>query len=456
MKKLYIIVALLATLSLNAQALFEIKDASDNAVFEIANDGLRVFNLGDTMLVISTSEAKIDLSNSKDKALSRSFSVTTSSSKKSGLIDVLEVTTDNTIMREGGLGDQYTNFSPDNLFLGLKAGQNNVSGINNIFIGNESGTLNYYGDDNIYIGYQAGYRNDYASENVFIGNYAGYNNYSDDPPPYGSMNAFVGTYAGYSHIDGFLNTFLGYRAGEDNRGARENTYVGGYAGSNNNASENVAIGVSAGNSNLTGSGNVFLGYKAGFSEMGSDKLYIDNSNTTTPLIHGDFATDILTVNGTLKVGTIELKDLGSTSLGIDGDIIQYSTTSVYDLGNNVAGEYWDDVVGDDFINHAKFDSKSEIKNVDSGLGKILKLRPITYKSDRKRFDLIPAEVEKIIPEAVISQDIDVDHKTGQLIVTEVEKGMVYNQLIPVLIKSIQEQQEIIEKLEIRIVELENK
>ena len=86
-------------LTLNAQALFEIKDASNNPVFEIANDGLRVFNLGDTMLVISTSEAQINLNNSKDKALSRSFSVTTSSSKKSGLIDVLEVTTSSTTLK---------------------------------------------------------------------------------------------------------------------------------------------------------------------------------------------------------------------------------------------------------------------------------------------------------------------------------------------------------------------
>jgi hypothetical protein len=43
----------------------------------------------------------------------------------------------------------------------------------------------------------------------------------------------------------------------------------------------------------------FIGFEAGFNETGSGKLYIDNSNTTTPLIYGDFSADALTVNGSL-------------------------------------------------------------------------------------------------------------------------------------------------------------
>jgi len=48
---------------------------------------------------------------------------------------------------------------------------------------------------------------------------------------------------------------------------------------------------------------VFIGYQAGYSETGSDKLYVDNSNTTTPLIYGDFSADEIIVNGSLGVGT---------------------------------------------------------------------------------------------------------------------------------------------------------
>ena len=47
--------------------------------------------------------------------------------------------------------------------------------------------------------------------------------------------------------------------------------------------------------------NVFVGYQAGYNETGSNKLYIDNSNTSTPLIHGDFDTDKVTINGNMTV-----------------------------------------------------------------------------------------------------------------------------------------------------------
>jgi hypothetical protein len=70
---------------------------------------------------------------------------------------------------------------------------------------------------------------------------------------------------------------------------------------NTTGSQNTVFGKQAGYSNLTGSGNVFLGYQAGYNETGSNKLYIDNSNTSTPLIHGDFDTNKVTINGDMTV-----------------------------------------------------------------------------------------------------------------------------------------------------------
>ena len=51
----------------------------------------------------------------------------------------------------------------------------------------------------------------------------------------------------------------------------------------------------------TGSGNIFLGYKAGYNETGSNKLYIENSDATTPLIFGDFAADSIRINGSVTI-----------------------------------------------------------------------------------------------------------------------------------------------------------
>jgi len=95
----------------------------------------------------------------------------------------------------------------------------------------------------------------------------------------------------------------------------QNTYYGVSAGTKTTTGEcNVAIGSCAFNKNLTGAGNVAVGYNAmsnntggtgnvgigncaGFYELGSDKLYISNTNTSRPLICGDFLNKTLTVNG---------------------------------------------------------------------------------------------------------------------------------------------------------------
>lgn len=103
----------------------------------------------------------------------------------------------------------------------------------------------------------------------------------------GQKNAYYGDNAGGSNITGSNNTMIGTVAGQFNNGGSNNTIIGGYAGRNN----------------LTGSGNVFLGFAAGENEIGSSKLYIDNSSTASPLIYGDFNANILTVNGNVGIGT---------------------------------------------------------------------------------------------------------------------------------------------------------
>jgi hypothetical protein len=121
MKK-YIITIFLLSISLTAETLFEVKDSSNNKVLDVSTDGLRILNNGDTLMVISPAGVRVNLDNSSTKALSRTFAVTTTASKNKGLNRVLEVGTQSTTMREGVAGDEYTDLSPLNIFLGLKAG----------------------------------------------------------------------------------------------------------------------------------------------------------------------------------------------------------------------------------------------------------------------------------------------------------------------------------------------
>ena len=104
----------------------------------------------------------------------------------------------------------------------------------------------------------------------------------------GNTNAFFGHMAGFNNA-GLNNTFIGWQSGFGNTGGVNNTFIGRRSGFGNE----------------TGSGNVFLGYNAGASagSTTSNQLYIDNSDTTSPLIWGDFQNDILSVNGDVGIGT---------------------------------------------------------------------------------------------------------------------------------------------------------
>jgi hypothetical protein len=102
---------------------------------------------------------------------------------------------------------------------------------------------------------------------------------------------------------------------------------------------NTAIGERAGYSLVTGSSNVFLGYNAGYYETGSNKLYIANSNTTTPLIQGDFSTGILTVYKSLignEAGDVD-GDFRWETDTYDGIFLDASNNSIV-LMSNVAGK----------------------------------------------------------------------------------------------------------------------
>jgi len=76
---------------------------------------------------------------------------------------------------------------------------------------------------------------------------------------------------------------------------------------NNSGGHNIAIGFKAGHSNYNGSTSIFLGTCAGYNETTGNKLYIANSETTTPLIYGDFAAGCAIVHGAFKTS-------GDTSL----------------------------------------------------------------------------------------------------------------------------------------------
>jgi hypothetical protein len=135
-----------------------------------------------------------------------------------------------------------------------------------------------------------------SGKSVFIGQSAGLNDDLTD-----NENVYVGYEAGTTNTTGNSNQFLGKFSARNNLTGSFNTAFGGLALYNNSTgNNNLAIGNFSGY-NVLGTGNVMLGYGAGFNETGSNKLYIDNSTTSNPLIYGEFNNNLLRVNGTLNI-----------------------------------------------------------------------------------------------------------------------------------------------------------
>ncbi len=160
----------------------------------------------------------------------------------------------------------------------------------NLIIGKDAGVSNLAtdttGNYNIFLGYQSGYHNSTGYSNTFVGSNAGAHQYT------GSLNTFLGRNAGAGHMDSLNSTSSG------------NTLIGAFAGGTIfQGNDNTAVGANALGLNILGAGNVAIGHSAGFQETGSNKLYIENSQSVSPLIYGEFDNDILRINGELQIGT---------------------------------------------------------------------------------------------------------------------------------------------------------
>ncbi|MCP4552876.1 MAG: hypothetical protein GY834_12735, partial [Bacteroidetes bacterium] len=176
----------------------------------------------------------------------------------------------------------------------------------NSAIGFEALNANTTGNSNTATGFNTLLKNTTGMYNTATGTYALGSNID------GKHNTAIGANALYRNTEGVYNTATGNQALYKNTLGNNNTALGYDAlGSNSGGSYNVALGYQAGKGGTSPhnkSGGVFLGYQAGYFETGDNKLYIDNSDTTAPLIYGDFEADSLRINGDLKIsGTLKIE-----------------------------------------------------------------------------------------------------------------------------------------------------
>ncbi len=140
-------------------------------------------------------------------------------------------------------------------------------------------------------------------------------------------------------------------------------------------------------------------------------------------------------------------------LYVSGDMaVQGAVTpngnNLYSLGTS--SRKWTEVFATNgSINTSDERAKREVRDIDHGLDSVAQLRPVTYQwkdepGGPRHYGLIAQEVLEVLPEAVY-----VPENPEDLL------GLNYSQLVPVLIRSIQEQQAQIEALESRLAALEH-
>lgn len=246
-----------------------------------------------------------------------------------------------------------SNTGTHNTLIGQEAGHNSPLEYNT-FVGYESGYSSSFGADNTFFGYHSGYNSGTIEENTFYGYRAGYGNTSGGNNTYlgyesglsvnGNNNTYIGSYSGHGSSSGFNNTFIGVRAGMQNSGGDngvfcgkdagftnsggdKNTYLGAFARYNYGGSHNTHVGYKSGYNNQ-GSSNVFIGYESGKNAVGNDILYIENSDSETPLISGDFVNDEVYLFADVGIGTdspdekFEIEFAETTLFDIDIEIGQ--------------------------------------------------------------------------------------------------------------------------------------
>lgn len=200
----------------------------------------------------------------------------------------------------------------------------------------------------VFIGENAGLNDDFnESESVGIGYKSLETNVT------GGSNVAVGAFTLTSSAGGSSNIAVGIGALQSLQSGNRNVAIGAGAlstsvgsTSTNNGSDNVAIGFQAGLNNR-GFGNVFLGYQTDLSGIASNRLVIDNTNTTTPLIYGEFDSNLVRINGRFETTgnvtttgtttTTGVTNTGSLKVGSSSTITGIYKTSVNRNVGNVGG-----------------------------------------------------------------------------------------------------------------------
>jgi Chaperone of endosialidase len=298
-----------------------------------------------------------------------------------------------------------SNTGNDNSAFGYGALQFNVGGFRNTGLGQGALYSNVSGYQNTATGSLALVLNTNGAENTANGVGALYQNTE------GSANTAIGSHALEFNQTGIDNTAAGFQALYNNNGYSNTASGSGSLFSMNNGWGNTATGYQALYSNVYGHNNVAVGHLAGLYLTGSNNIDIGNQGTSSD-------------NNTIRIGAAQNRTFIS---GISGRTasggVQVYINSSGQLGTLTSSERF----------------KQDINSVDAVSGKLLQLRPVSFRyneaaenGDRPlQYGLIAEEVAKVYPELVQYDQEGKPftvyyHLLTPLLLAELQKGHALN------------------------------
>jgi hypothetical protein len=203
---------------------------------------------------------------------------------------------------------------------------------------------------------------------------------------------------------------------------------------NNGAASTLFLNIGGGNVAMTssGGGNVGIGTTAP-----TQKLHV---------IGNIFGEGNLDVSGYVGFGSVEqLIDSGGFLISCNSNFVP-STNCGRSLGSST--KRWNTVFAcNGTINTSDRRNKTNIQNIHYGIKDIMKLNPVSFEwnydaGEGTKLGLIAQELQNVLPEVVRDWHYETDETTGaRTKVTGDRLGVFYSDIIPVLIKGMQEQQQ---------------
>lgn len=336
--------------------------------------------------------------------------------------------------------------------LGQNAGKNQSASVKNTAVGTQSLATNVNGDFNVAIGYQSlNLNTGYANTAI------GYQSLAVNRGFGG--NTGVGYQSLASNTDGNGNTATGYQSLTANTTGTGNTGTGNYTVyANTTGSSNSGFGGSAIQNNTTGNSNSACGYVAMMqnttgnsnSAFGAQSLFsnVTGSNNTAVGYNADVSTSNLS-NATV---------IGANAICNASNKVRIGNSSVSVIEGQVAFTS---------VSDARF--KTQIQENVPGLSFIMKLKPVTYHFDTRKYERFVgqadsniqkhaadfAAAEQILHTGFLAQDVEKAAQEAGFDFSGIHKpqsekdnySLAYAEFTVPLVKAVQEQQQTIAALQ---------